>query len=182
MIRFRFNEQKAIAAILYISKLLQSEGIRVDFHRFFKILYFADSEHLSEYGRPIIGDHYIAMKDGPVPSNIYDILKIVRGDSIFEKCKNYSEYFEVYKNYFIKPKQEANLEELSESDIECLDDSFSKNKKLSYKELKKKSHDSAYYNATRDDKIDFKEMAKVRGADEDMLSYIKLNSENERVF
>ncbi len=32
------------------------------------------------FGRLITGDHYNAMKDGPVASNTYDIIKIARGD------------------------------------------------------------------------------------------------------
>ena len=33
-----------------------------------KLLYFADRQHLLEYGRPIIGDDYHVMKDGPIPT------------------------------------------------------------------------------------------------------------------
>lgn len=72
-----FNFEKSMQVILYISNRLK----RTDFHKIFKILYFADQAHLSEYGRPISGDVYIAMKDGPVPTKIYDIFKAVRGDS-----------------------------------------------------------------------------------------------------
>ena len=52
-------------------------------HKLCKILYFADQRHLSLYGRSITGDTYIAMQYGPVPSNVDDILKAVRGDSFF---------------------------------------------------------------------------------------------------
>jgi len=67
MLKFKFDQEKAVSAILYISKrLIEAEGnIEPDFHKIFKILYFADQKHLANYGRPIIGDHYIAMEHGP---------------------------------------------------------------------------------------------------------------------
>lgn len=40
-----------------------------------KVFYFADKEHLLDFGRPISGDRYVAMNNGPVPSAIYDIIK-----------------------------------------------------------------------------------------------------------
>jgi len=73
-----FKEEKTLNAILYIASKM---GGAVDMHKLSKTLYFADSEHLSKYGRSITGDVYIKMKYGPVPSKTDDILKAVRGDS-----------------------------------------------------------------------------------------------------
>jgi hypothetical protein len=66
-----FNESKTLNAVLYIVNKIE----RKDFHKIFKILYFADRNHFADYGRPISGDNYIKMEDGPVPSNLYDILQ-----------------------------------------------------------------------------------------------------------
>jgi uncharacterized phage-associated protein len=79
-----FNENKAIQAVLYIVAKLR----RKDFHKIFKILYFSDREHLNMYGRTITGDKYIAMSDGPVPSNLYDIFKSVEGMDILKTMVN----------------------------------------------------------------------------------------------
>ena len=68
-----FNFEKTINSALYIAERIKIK----DFHRVFKILYFADREHLSKYGRPITGDTYIKMSDGPVPTKLYDIFKRV---------------------------------------------------------------------------------------------------------
>lgn len=81
-----FQTDAALNALLYaLSKL----GGKSDMHKLCKILYFADQRHLSLYGRSITGDTYIAMQYGPVPSNVDDILKAVRGDSYPENtgCK-----------------------------------------------------------------------------------------------
>ncbi len=53
-----FKQDIAIQAILYI---LQRMGGMCDIHRCHKILYFADNEHLSKYGRSITGDAYVRM-------------------------------------------------------------------------------------------------------------------------
>src|SRR5258705_2140806 len=92
---FKFDREKAISAIKVVLKNVDG---KCDFHRLFKILYFAEQKHLSKYGRPIFGDTYIAMKDGPVPSDIYDILKIIKGDSIYydpSLQETFAKYFSV---------------------------------------------------------------------------------------
>lgn len=50
-----FNSEKSLQAVLYIANRVE----RKDFHKIFKVLYFADREHLIKYGRPITGDTYI---------------------------------------------------------------------------------------------------------------------------
>lgn len=74
MVHFKFNRDKAIATVLFIAeKLIKRYGKNgADLHKIFKILYFADQKHLAKYGRPIVGDFYVAMREGGVPSKIYD--------------------------------------------------------------------------------------------------------------
>src|SRR5947208_11944301 len=71
MIRFNFNETKTIEALVLVAD--QWPGITPFFVA--KVLFFADRNHLRDYGRPVTGDLYIAMADGPVPSRAYDVLK-----------------------------------------------------------------------------------------------------------
>jgi uncharacterized phage-associated protein len=181
MITFKFNQNKAISALLYIaSKLIDIEK-NADIHKIFKILYFADQKHLVKYGRPIMGDHYIAMKDGPVPTRIYDIIKIIRGDSLLPNLRNFDKYFEIIGQKLIKPLQQPEMESFADSDIECLNESIEENKNLSFNALKDKSHDNAYKKAIRNDKISFNDIALVGGAKEDMLKYIKNVAENNNL-
>lgn len=77
-----FKYDKAVNSLLYS---LHQLGGKTDMHKLCKILYFADQRHLSQYGRSITGDTYIAMKFGPVPSCVDDILKALRGDSFFHQ-------------------------------------------------------------------------------------------------
>jgi uncharacterized phage-associated protein len=39
-----------------------------------KLLYIADREALSRWGKPITTDRYVSMKEGPVVSNIYNLI------------------------------------------------------------------------------------------------------------
>jgi uncharacterized phage-associated protein len=71
MIRFQFNESKAVEALVFIAQ--RWPGITPFYLS--KVLFFADRDHLRQYGRPVLGDIYIAMNDGPVPSRVYDIVK-----------------------------------------------------------------------------------------------------------
>ena len=100
MLRFRFEPGKAISALLYVSSRLierrqQNPVATPDIHRISKVLYFADQKHLTRYGRPIVGDTFIAMENGPVPSQTYDMVKAVRGDSLFCRAASYERFFEV---------------------------------------------------------------------------------------
>ena len=57
--KFNLNTTKMLNSILFV---LDGLGGKCDFHKIFKILYFADQKHLTYYGVPITGDFYIAMK------------------------------------------------------------------------------------------------------------------------
>lgn len=175
--RFKINKEKAINSILFVLEKLGGEG---DFHKVFKILYFADQKHLANYGLPITGDFYIAMKDGPVPSELYDIFKSLRGDSFFSNPE-FQEFFEVRSRYFIKAIQKPDTEELAESNIECLLESVEENRHLNFTALKNKSHQKAWDNA-QNDEMSIYDIAEEGGASPEMLKYIQLNVENHQAF
>lgn len=119
-----------------------------------KAIYFADKEHLSKYGTQIFDDSYRAMKQGPVPSLAYDIVKYIRGDGwfVFEN-PDPSTALRVPDIYTIKPLRKPNLDLLSKSDIECLDNGIEKIKNLNFGQLKDLSHDSAYLSVEQDEEM-----------------------------
>lgn len=171
-----FNKEKAINVVLYVANRLEQR----DFHKIFKVIYFADKAHLSEWGRTISGDTFVAMNDGPVPTRIYDMFKIVRGDSLYSSDNNvvniYSKYFRVEGGYFLVPLKEADLNYLSQSDMDSLDKSISENKDLSFGSIREKSHDYAWRNAAKDTMIDFSDMMREEGNDDSFVSFV-----NERM-
>ena len=171
-IKMAFDEKKAINAVLYIAKKL----VRKDFHKIFKILYFADREHLMTYGRTITGDEYIAMNDGPVPSNIYDIFKAVRGTSFFKDDGTFSHYFHVTDWDIINPKKDADTTELSKTDLQFLDKCIEKYGNMSWDEIREKSHDYAWRNTTSNRPIHFENIVLEAGGDDEYIDYLKEHS------
>lgn len=176
---FKFDQEKAI---LSIKVVLKNFNGTINFHKLFKVLYFAEQKHLSTYGRPIFADTYIAMKDGPVPSSIYDILKIIKGDSIYYNQnlqESFSKIFSVQEHKVSLKDPAIDLDVFSESELECLGASIEENKLLGYQNLADKSHDLAWNNSGRNQKISVLDIAKAGGANDELLKYITLNIENE---
>lgn len=163
-------------AVLYVAERL----VRKDFHKIFKILYFADREHLSEYGRPITGDTYIAMPDGPVPSTIYDIFKIVRGDANNFFVSNLSceldfkDLFSVRERSILEPLRPADSSVLSESDIEVLDAMLAEYGSMTWGEIREKSHDLAWQRAATKgyDPMSIEDILTEKGDSSSYIDYI----------
>ena len=171
-IRMIFDENKTVHAVLYIAEKLK----RKDLHKIFKILYFSDREHLSVYGRTITGDVYIAMTDGPVPSNLYDIFKSVRGDGYYKDDGKFSRNFSIVDWDLIKPNTKPDLRELSKTDLACIDNSLNNYGELSWDEIREKSHDYAWRSTTLNRTIDFENIIRELGGEDEYIEYVKEQS------
>jgi uncharacterized phage-associated protein len=64
--RFAIDEAKALEALVLVAKAWP--GITPFFVA--KVFFLAEKWHLNRFGRPIIGDTYVAMQNGPVPSAV----------------------------------------------------------------------------------------------------------------
>src|SRR6202042_2841503 len=97
---------------------------KISKHHLSKILYFADKAHLAKWGRTLTGDRYIAMKNGPVPSRIYDFIKYVQGTSdgafITDHAQYLNEFIGFEPQYYLFAKKEADMDFLSKSAIAAL--------------------------------------------------------------
>ncbi len=79
IVHFPFELAKAVQSF---GVLFSSENDpKVAFYRLLKLLYISDREFLKETGRPIVGGKDIAMKKGPLNSQIYDLIKGEHPDS-----------------------------------------------------------------------------------------------------
>ena len=70
------------------------------------------------------------------------------------------------------------MDELSDSDVQCLDDSFEENRLVDTYDLSKKSHDYAWYKAreggySNNPSMNTLDIARAGGASDAMLEYIK---------
>ncbi len=167
-----FKQDIAIQAILYILKQM---GGKCDIHKCHKILYFADNEHLSEYGRSITGDTYVRMDFGPVPTCIYDLFKAVRGDSFFA-----SQVDDVRNNCFhfvnkrdIEAVASPDMSYLSESDIEILDKYIFKLKNKGFSEVSDASHGYAWSHTAQNSVISVRDRLTEMGDSDEYIKYIE---------
>ena len=165
----QFDKVKTLNALLFVANRVR----RKDFHKIFKIIYFADRQHLVDWGRPITGDTYIAMEAGPVPSRMYDMLKIVRGDSYMPDTEGLNRYFKVENWMYVNPLQDADFVQLTPNEREILSEAILKYADLSYDELKEKSHDVAWRSTARDFSISWDNIAREAGLDEVEVASLK---------
>lgn len=70
---YPFNIDKAIQAASVL--LSRHEHKSMEYIRLLKLLYIADRESLQETVRPIVGSKIVAMKNGPLHSKVYDLVK-----------------------------------------------------------------------------------------------------------
>ena len=167
-----FKQDVAIQAILYV---LQKMGGTCDIHRCHKILYFADNEHLSKYGRSITGDAYVRMDFGPVPTCIYDLFKAVRGDSYFA-----SQVDDVRENYFhflnkkdITATAQPDMSYLSESDVEMLDKYIEQLKDKDFSTITEASHGYAWSHTAQNGVISVRDRLTEMGDTDEYIRYIE---------
>lgn len=115
--KFTFNEDKALAALAYVASLEQ--GLTPLFVA--KILFFAEKAHINQFGRPILGDTFIAMPRGPVPSTVKNYV-----DEKWEwvgKPENFDRFVRIERwglRRLSAGPEPADETVLSESDKRCL--------------------------------------------------------------
>lgn len=132
------------AAVGYVvSKLGEA-----DFHRIFKALYIADTLHLDRYGRMITWEDYSALTYGPVPMKTYSVMGAMAGNVKRGQESALTDLLagllDVESPYKVALKGEPDLEELSASDLECLDAAITKVKDASFEENTERTHDAAW--------------------------------------
>ena len=116
--RLRFNEAKATQAS---ALLLGMRGGRMKYLKLIKLLYIADREALRRWGRPITTDRYVSMRDGPVVSNVYNL--IVSEPSPWEQSI-WHQHIRTVSDWDVELVGEVPLDELSNAEEALLRDIF----------------------------------------------------------
>jgi len=109
-IQFTINPQNCVEALIWI---IQRGETNV--YNAMKILYAADKYHFTKYTRPVIGDRYVAMQFGTVPSWTYDATRLSTPGIGFSRVDN---------TLSLEPGHVFDEMEFSESDLEALPDAF----------------------------------------------------------
>lgn len=176
-----------------VEYILQQFSNGVDYIHLFKIMYFAQEEHLAIYGTSLMDESFVARKHGPVPSLTYKVLRVAEGkivDTTGELTSFVSDLTlcSIGGHQVVRVKNNVcDLDELSNSNIRILDKWINKCKDLESFDLSELSHDAAWQKAVRqtertgeDTKISLYDMAAAGGASKDMLKVVKERQLNRR--
>ena len=117
VISFSFDEVKATQAAAHLTAL---EGGNINYMKLIKLLYLADRNAITQRGNPIVGGHYVSMKNGPVLSRVLDIIK--PGGVVAAYWK---QHIDEAHNYHVRLKGPPPTGDLSEREIEWLDKVYS---------------------------------------------------------
>jgi len=164
-IRYRTNLSKAIETIIWLA----NEKPGIDIYHVAKVLYYADKMHLNRYARPILGDTYINMEFGQVPSAIRDLIT----ESFPWLDPDYLE--EVAKSLRAEGRRREltalrrpNMDYFSQTDIECLCESLQKYGNLSFGDLVRLAHgEKSYIETELNQSIDYALMVDDDNPDRD---------------
>ncbi|MCX7931606.1 MAG: Panacea domain-containing protein [Rhodovarius sp.] len=138
-IRFRFAPAKAMAALQWMLEQAGSRGC--DLHCLLKACYFADKAHLNLHGRPVFGATYRAMRFGPVPLEIYEMLK---GEPLHLADLGADSYPWILEGYMVRLREGKNAapdeDALSTSDWREVKKAFEQSRSMSFDERTAATH------------------------------------------
>ena len=131
------NMEKLIQVVAYI---LNKYNGRLNYTKLIKILYLADRKSFAETGYSITGDSYVSMKDGPVLSGLYSLIK----NNYFDKTVQYywNSKFQTEDYDLLKIVSFVSEGELSDFETTTLDQIDSQFHSSSYSQMIDYVHDS----------------------------------------
>lgn len=157
-------------------------GGKAELYHLFRVLYIADTRHLAQYGSPITGDSYIAMKNNVVPFDLYCIYRQAKGESYLKNlANNFKEYLAVDHNDHITAVTDYNGDYISVSEANCLFEAVRESKNEQYELLHKKILSTAWDSADMKNELSLTDMALSAGADAEMIRYIQASQQNEGI-
>lgn len=128
--RFRFDRTLQAAGVL-----LQLDEGRMAYIRLLKLLYIADRELLAETGRTLTGDTAVAMRNGPVLSRVYDLIK-----GVASQPEEWGEHIRTI-HYSVELKKDPGKGKLSKGDLEKLNEVTERFRHMDDWELSEHTHD-----------------------------------------
>lgn len=172
------------AVVLYILKNCSSHVSR-NVYYIVKAAYVAQQKHLAKYLCPLYEDRITALQFGPVPSSIYDSLKIARGDANAMYFHRNDDLHLVYDSISFSDEvfstdEEPDMNYLSSSAVECINEALKEVSAMSFDEIVNATHGEEWtraYNNPGSKQMNYLAIAKEGGADDSSLSYLEENLE-----
>lgn len=181
------NREEALtlkAIVLYILKNSKSRASHTVYY-IVKTAFIAQQKHLAKYLCPLFDDKIIALQFGPVPSALYDALKIARGDAKTKYFHRNDELHIVYDSISFcdetfTANENPDMNYLSKSAIECINEALEVVSSMSFEEIVNATHGDEWnkaYNNPDNKNMSYLAIAREGGADESSISYLKENLE-----
>ena len=168
------------AVVLYI--IQNSAPEHRDVYSIVKTAFYAQQNQFVQSGVPLFKDEICALPFGPVPSDVYDILKIARGDQSEIEFHRNDGLIEVatsilFDSERFTTKEKPNMDYLSKSDVEAIDLAIKKVAAMSFDEIMKDTHSQEWdkvFNSGKGKKVmDNLNIAREGNASPEMLEYLK---------
>lgn len=175
------------AVLLYI--INRNKDDRRDVYSIVKTAYYAQQLHFAKWALPIYDDRIAALPFGPVPSDIYNILRLARGEDTTRFLKksgleDIAKSIDFDNETFIA-KEDADTKYLSPSARECLDEAIAKVAGMNFNDIVKDTHgkewNRAYHNSSSKFMDDLN-IAREGGADDSIVEYLRENLELNKCF
>jgi uncharacterized phage-associated protein len=137
-IRFVLNEKKAAQAGAHL--LVRNNGT-MNYMMLVKLMYLADRTTLIERGQTITGDEMFALPKGPVLSTVLDWIS--EGSPLSAPQPAWFEYISIPENYSVSLKKaNPEVDELSDYELQVLDNVYDRFGKMNRWDLVKLLHDA----------------------------------------
>lgn len=160
--RYAPRPAKAVEVILWLA----NEHPEIDIYHLVKAVYYADKQHISEYGRPIIGDDYNAAPFGPLAQVVYGLL-CANPIEVLSAGTNGKLPFYISEACTVIADREPNLRQLSESDLEALRHGLDFVKDKTFDELYELTHQEPAYLNAAGGLMDYRDFLKEDDPDRD---------------
>lgn len=174
-IRFKFSAHKAFAAIHWM--VMQERNL--DLHGALKACYFADKAHLNERGRPIFGATYRAMKFGPVPLEIYEMMK---GEALWKAELGVEKFPWELNGYRLRciGNSDPDLDVFSDIEIGHLERGLSESLSMSFTERTEATHGPDWQRAELG-LMRYEDMLEDGPRKQDIISHLEANAKYMRL-
>lgn len=177
----KYNTKKFINLVLFFAK--KTDPSKLGILKLNKLLYYIDFIHYKKYGRSILGDVYIKMKHGPVPSLSYNLFNLAfrekSDDPIGKKLRNSVEVkpglVKDYRINSIYPKKDKNFDKslFSESELEIMQNVASKYYSKTGTVMSRETHkeDAPWSKTSEMQQIDYDLILDSKSVSKDYVTY-----------
>jgi hypothetical protein len=120
---FPFDQQKATEVATQFLKL---EKGSINVMKLVKLIYLLDRESIRQRGIPVIGGAYLSMKNGPVTSEILDL---INSGSLWNCETNWERFISDRQGHIVELSKDPGTEHLSEFELALIGELFAKHQK-----------------------------------------------------